>query len=83
MDLAINTDELQEALMPIRRTSPRLKLGKRMRTSQETIEVPATQDFRVEIGPYSFNSTQKEELLEENRKLRLSIIEKEEQIGNL
>src|SRR4051812_13690300 len=88
----VGTDEIQQILQPtmqpVIRVTPRTRLGvKRMRTSTATIEVPAAQEFRPEITEKDTEITrinellkQKEnlitELLEENRKLRKQLEEK-------
>ena len=57
MEIDIDTNEITRIMQPTIRVAPRTRLGKRMRTSQEAIEVPSTQaieapstqEFRLEI----------------------------------
>jgi hypothetical protein len=53
-------DELQQMLTPVRRVSPRIKLGKRVRGFIIIIEVLSTQDFSPEIRANSIDDNIKD-----------------------
>ena len=108
--MEIDTEGIRKALEPrvkretlitvtpnpniIKRMAPNTKLGKRIRTATEIIEVLVTLDFRLEIPNIkdieieNLKRLLKEkqdlviELLEENRKLRGKLEEKEKEKEN-
>ena len=86
--MEIDSITVTPRLNPVKRATPSAKLGKRMRTTTETIEVPSTQDFRpempnvkdAEIDRLKQQLKEKQdlitELLGENRQLRKQLDKK-------